>query len=74
MAASYWGHVDTVRILIEAKAEVNIQDKVLCSYHNTPSQCAVHAAPVYIPVVKCSVGVSTGWLDCSSPGSSRRQS
>ena len=46
MTASFGGHVDTVRILIEAKAEVNIQDKVLCSYHNLPSQCGVHAAPV----------------------------
>ena len=32
MTASFRGYVDTVRILIEAKAEVNIQDKVLCSY------------------------------------------
>ena len=32
MTASFGGHVDTVRILIEAKAEVNIQNKVLCLY------------------------------------------
>ena len=32
MTASFGGHVDIVRILIEAKAEVNIQDKVLHHY------------------------------------------
>ena len=34
MVASFRGHVDTVRILIEAKAEVNIQKKVLHHVHN----------------------------------------
>ena len=30
MIASFNGHVDIVRILIEAKAQVNTQDKVCC--------------------------------------------
>ena len=47
MTACFGGHVDTVRILIEAKTEVNIQDKVLCSYHNTPSQCAIYMQHLY---------------------------
>ena len=44
MTASYEGHVDIVRILIEAKAQINMQEEVCCSYiplentlHNTSS-------------------------------------
>ena len=33
MAASFHGHVDIVRMLIEAKAQVNTQEEVCCSYH-----------------------------------------
>ena len=33
MAASFHGHVDIVRMLIEAKAQVNTQYKVSCSSH-----------------------------------------
>ena len=33
MVASFEGHVDTVRMLIEANAEVNKQDEVCYSYH-----------------------------------------
>ena len=33
MTASFEGHVDIVRILIKAKAQVNIQDEVCCYYH-----------------------------------------
>ena len=33
MTASFEGHVDIVRILIEAKAQINTQNKVCCSYH-----------------------------------------
>ena len=33
MAASLGGHVDIVRILIEAKAQINTQREVCCSYH-----------------------------------------
>ena len=33
MEASFEGHVDIVRILIEAKAQINTQNEVCCSYH-----------------------------------------
>ena len=33
MAASIHGHIDIVRMLIEAKAQVNTQEEVCCSYH-----------------------------------------
>ena len=33
MAASFKGHVNIVRLLIEAKAQINIQDEVCYSYH-----------------------------------------
>ena len=33
MTASFEGHVDIVRILIEAKAQINTQGEVCCSYH-----------------------------------------
>ena len=33
MAASFADHSHIVRILIEAKAHVNTQDEVSCSYH-----------------------------------------
>ena len=32
MTASFEGHVDIVRILIEAKAQVNTQDEVCCNF------------------------------------------
>ena len=44
MIASFQGHVDIVRILIEAKAKINTQNEVCCTYippenslHNTSS-------------------------------------
>ena len=41
MAASFYGHVDIVRILIEAEAKVDAKDKVCYSYcHNT--DCATY--------------------------------
>ena len=33
MTASFQGHSRVVRILIEAKAQVNTQEEVSCSYH-----------------------------------------
>ena len=33
MTASFEGHIDIVRILIEAKAQINTQEEVCCSYH-----------------------------------------
>ena len=33
MTASFEGHVEIVRILIEAKAHINSQNEVCCSYH-----------------------------------------
>ena len=33
MKASRKGHVDIVRILIDAKAQVNTQERVCCYYH-----------------------------------------
>ena len=33
MKASRKGHVDIVRILIDAKAQVNTQEEVCCYYH-----------------------------------------
>ena len=33
MIASFHGHVDIVKMLIEAKAQINTQDEVYCSYH-----------------------------------------
>lgn len=35
MVASFKGRVDIVRILIEAKAQVNIKKEVCCSHHTT---------------------------------------
>ena len=33
MVASFEGHVDIVKMLIEARAQVNMQDEVCCSCH-----------------------------------------
>ena len=33
MGASFHGHVDIMRMLIEAKAQVNTQEEVCCFYH-----------------------------------------
>ena len=74
MTASFEGHTDVVQTLIEAKAQINTQKEVCCSYHQK-THIITHSVTVY----SCTrwgdcVFVSTGWLDCSSPGSSRRQS
>ena len=41
MAASFEGHTDIVQILIEAKAEINTQEEVCCSYHQK-THCTQH--------------------------------
>ena len=74
MAASFEGHTDIVQTLIEAKAQINTQKEVCCSYHQK-THTITHSVTVY----SCTrwgdcVFVSTGWLDCSSRGSSWRQS
>ena len=77
MTASFEGHVDIVRILIEAKAQINAQEEVCCSYHQKTHYTTHHHTQCHgiIAVLgELSVFVSTGWWDCSSPGSSRRQS
>ena len=33
MTASHEGHVDIVRVLIDAKAHVNTWEEVCCNYH-----------------------------------------
>ena len=41
MVASCNGHTDIVQILIEAKAEINTQKEVCCSYHQK-THCTQH--------------------------------
>ena len=41
MRASCNGHTDIVQILIEAKAEINTQNEVCCSYHQK-THCTQH--------------------------------
>ena len=72
MTASFMGHVDIVRALIEAKAQVNKLDKVwlLLPPENTLHNTSSYTVLLYNILF---VFLSTGWLDCSSPGNSRRQ-
>ena len=77
MIASFWGYSDIVTLLIEAKAQVNTQKEVYlcCSYHQ---KAHYHHTQYYYIVIaalrELTVFLSTGCLDGSSPGSSRRQS
>ena len=73
MAASIHGDVDVVRMLIEAKALVNIQEEVCCSYHQK-THCTTIIPSVIVPAHKLTVFLCTERLDCSSPGSSGRKS
>ena len=41
MVASFEGHTDIVQTLIEAKAEINTQKEVCCSYHHK-TYCTQH--------------------------------
>ena len=72
MAASIHGYVDIVRMLIEAKAQVNTQKEVCCSYHQK-THCTIIIPSVIVPAHELTVFLYTGWLDCSSPGSSGRK-
>ena len=47
MAASFEGHVDIVRMLIKAKAKVNLQDEV-CNHYCTHAMFGCTAASVSI--------------------------
>ena len=68
MVASFYGHVGIVRILIEAQAQVNTQREVCCY------KIAHYKKTCMYSTLQLCLFVSTGWLDCSSRGSSRRQS
>ena len=83
MMASFNGHVDIVRILIKAKAQINIQNEVqMYVSENTLPQTYCISAQLYelhVAKVLCTCGqqcvcLSTGWMYCSLYGSSRRQS
>ena len=53
MEASFVGLVDIVRILIDAKAQINIQDKVFCSYHQKTHNTThhhTHSHCIYVAV------------------------
>ena len=41
MVASLNGHADVVQTLIEAKAQINTQEEVCCSYHQK-TYCTIH--------------------------------
>ena len=41
MTASFEGHTDVVQTLIEAKAQINTQEEVCCSYHQK-THCTTH--------------------------------
>ena len=43
MTASFEGHTDIVQTLIEAKAQINTQEEVCCSYHQK-THCTTHSA------------------------------
>ena len=43
MIASFEGHTDVVQTLIEAKAQINAQEEVWCSYHQK-THCTTHSA------------------------------
>ena len=51
MTASFEGHTDIVQILIEAKAEINTQDEVCCSYHQKTHCTQHHTVWLYTAVL-----------------------
>ena len=46
MTASFEGHTDVVQTLIEAKAQINTQAEVCCSYHQK-THIITHSVTVY---------------------------
>ena len=77
MAASFHGHVDIVRMLTEAKAQVNTQKEVHCMYspyHHQKAHCTIITPSVIVPAHELTEFLFTERLDCSSPGSSGRKS
>ena len=65
MAASFEGHTDIVQILIEAKAEINTQDEVCCSYHQK-THCTQHMTTHTVWLYTAVLGEVTVCY-CSSP-------
>ena len=63
MIAAFSGHVDVVHVLIEAHAEINLQDKVCDNYKSKASVVNSHAPSILI-----------GWLDTTASGITRRPS
>ena len=55
MAAAFNGHVDVVRLLMEARADVHAEDKVCCHLILTHSQQLLHVH-VYYASISCSTG------------------
>ena len=72
MEASIHGAVDIVKMLIEAKAQVNTQEEVCCSYHQK-THCTIVIPSVIVPAHELTMFLSTERLDCSSHGSSGRK-
>ena len=52
MTASFEGHTDIVQILIEAKAGINTQEEVCCSYHQK-THCTTHHHTHSVVVYSC---------------------
>ena len=52
MVASFGGHTDIIQILIEAKAEINTQDEVYCSYHQK-THCTTHHHTHSVALYSC---------------------
>ena len=79
MAASIEGHVDIVRMFIEAKSQINTQDQVCYNIIFLPPENTLHfivtlSGTVAAVLGELTVFLSTEWLDCPSPGSSGRTS
>ena len=81
MTAAFEGHADIVQTLIEAQAKINRQNEVYTRIMLFLPPCThicIAISQYYIhfhqAAVLSAVCVHTGWLDCFSPSSSRRQS
>ena len=60
MTASIHGHVDIVRMLIEAKAQINTQEEVCCSYHQK-TYCTIITPSVIVPAHELCFCPQVGW-------------